>query len=185
MASISRRRTERSSAWAGAIANSETAQATINIWRQAPATREVISRSRSSAARRLGCRTIAHRRVQCRSRRRWLRQARARQRRDPHHGQSARPEFRALHPSLPLTLQHPIRRRWSSWFPRHPAPPYASTSRRDRKNRLSTIIVRIYDNGQILALLRRFFADHLATRLHLHFEAISRPWSGSSTTRRI
>jgi hypothetical protein len=36
--------------------------------------------------------------------------------------------------------------------------------------------VRNYDNGQILALHRRFFADHPATRLHPHFEAISGPW---------
>jgi DNA-binding transcriptional LysR family regulator len=29
---------------------------------------------------------------------------------------------------------------------------------------------------ETLTLLRRFFADHPATRLHLHFEAISGPW---------
>ncbi len=41
---------------------------------------------------------------------------------------------------------------------------------------LRIVIGDVSPLSETLALLRRFFADHPATRLHLHFEAISGPW---------
>ena len=41
---------------------------------------------------------------------------------------------------------------------------------------LRIVIGDISPLAETLALLRRFFADHPATRLHLYFEAISGPW---------
>ena len=41
---------------------------------------------------------------------------------------------------------------------------------------LSIVIGDVCPLAEMLTLLRRFFVDHPATRLHLHFEAISGPW---------
>jgi DNA-binding transcriptional LysR family regulator len=41
---------------------------------------------------------------------------------------------------------------------------------------LTIVIGDVCPLPQMLALLRRFFADHSATQFHLHFEAISGPW---------
>jgi DNA-binding transcriptional LysR family regulator len=53
---------------------------------------------------------------------------------------------------------------------------HASQLAMGEETELRIVIGDVCPPAEILALLRRFFADHPATRLHLHFEAISGPW---------
>jgi DNA-binding transcriptional LysR family regulator len=53
---------------------------------------------------------------------------------------------------------------------------HASQLAMGEETELSIVIGDVCPPAEILALLRRFFADHPSTRLHLHFEAISGPW---------
>jgi DNA-binding transcriptional LysR family regulator len=53
---------------------------------------------------------------------------------------------------------------------------HASQLAMGEETELRIVIGDVCPPAEILALLRRFFADHSATRLHLHFEAISGPW---------
>ena len=53
---------------------------------------------------------------------------------------------------------------------------YASQLAMGEETELRVVIGDVCPLAEILALLRRFFVDHPATRLHLHFEAISGPW---------
>jgi DNA-binding transcriptional LysR family regulator len=53
---------------------------------------------------------------------------------------------------------------------------HASQLAMGEETELRIVIGDVCPPAEILALLHRFFADHPATRLHLHFEAISGPW---------
>jgi len=53
---------------------------------------------------------------------------------------------------------------------------HASQLAMGEETELRIVIGDVCPPAEILALLRRFFADHPSTRLHLHFEAISGPW---------
>ncbi|HEV2551179.1 MAG TPA: LysR family transcriptional regulator [Stellaceae bacterium] len=53
---------------------------------------------------------------------------------------------------------------------------HASQLAMGEETELRVVIGDVCPPAEILALLRRFFVDHPATRLHLHFEAISGPW---------
>jgi len=53
---------------------------------------------------------------------------------------------------------------------------YATQLAMGEETELRIVIGDVCPLTEILALLRRFFADHPATRLALFFEAISRPW---------
>lgn len=53
---------------------------------------------------------------------------------------------------------------------------HASQLAMGEETELRIVIGDVSPPAEILALLRRFFADHPSTRLHLHFEAISGPW---------
>jgi DNA-binding transcriptional LysR family regulator len=53
---------------------------------------------------------------------------------------------------------------------------HASQLAMGEETELRIVIGDVCPLAEILALLRRFFADRPATRLHLHFEAISGPW---------
>jgi DNA-binding transcriptional LysR family regulator len=53
---------------------------------------------------------------------------------------------------------------------------HASQLAMGEETELRIVIGDVCPLAETLALLRRFFADHPATRLHLYFEAISGPW---------
>ena len=53
---------------------------------------------------------------------------------------------------------------------------YASQLAMGEEAELHIVVGDVCPLAEILALLRRFFVDYSATRLHLHFEAISGPW---------
>ena len=52
------------------------------------------------------------------------------------------------------------------------------------ESELRVVIGDLCPLPEMLGLLRRFFDERPGTRLHLHFEAISGPWSACSTAKR-